>query len=418
MVNLKELIMILDLHRQGLSVSAIAERTGHDRKTIRKYIRQGLCVPIYSPRPARASLLDPFATYVRERIGAWPELTGARLLREIQGLGYTGGRSILNDFVRSIRPAPEVMFEHRFETPAGKQAQVDFAQFKVAFSNQPDTVRTVWLFSMVLGCSRYLWAEFVLHQDLPTLLRCHMAAFEHFGGVPQEILYDRMKTAVLGEPDADQPVVYNAKLLACASHYHFTPRACRPYRAKTKGKVERPFRYIRADFYLARTFIDLEDMNRQLRAWLADVANARRHGTTGRIVREHFVEEQPSLQALPAGRFDAVLRVERRLSREGCISIGGNYYSVPDGTRARVVDVESTPTQVRILEDGRVIAVHLRLQGRRQRSVLPGHRRPRPTAGTQHPPAETRLPSVTGQQVHARSMAVYAQVGAILGART
>jgi transposase len=290
MVNLKELIMILDLHQQGLSVSAIADQTGHDRKTVRKYIQQGLSLPTYSTRPQRPSLLDPYVTYVRDRIITFPTLTGSRLLREIQEQGYAGGRSILNDFIRTIRPKPDTLFERRFETPPGHQAQVDFAHFKVVFTAEPDTPRTVWLFSIVLGCSRYLWAEFVLHQDLPTLLRCQMAVFEHFGGVPREILYDRMKTAVLGEPDADQPVAYNTKLLACAVHYRFTPRACQPYRAKTKGKVERPFRYIRADFFLARTFVDLNDLNRQLRSWLADVANARRHGSTGRIVSEHYAE--------------------------------------------------------------------------------------------------------------------------------
>jgi len=137
----------------------------------------------------------------------------------------------------------------------------------------------------------YLWAEFVMHQDLSAVLRCHMAAFEHFGGVPREILYDRMKTAVLGEPDADQPVIYNAKLLACAAHDHFVPRACQPYRAKTKGKIERPFRYLRADFFMARSFVDLGDMNRQLQVWMQDTANPRRHGTTDRTVDEHFAEE-------------------------------------------------------------------------------------------------------------------------------
>ena len=124
-----------------------------------------------------------------------------------------------------------------------------------------------------------------------------MEAFEHFGGVPREILYDRMKTAVLGEPDDDQPIVYNAKLLACGAHYGFAPRACKPYRAKTKGKVERPYRYIRDDFFLARRFANLEDLNRQLRAWLDTVANVRLHGTTDRVVAEHFADERASLAA-------------------------------------------------------------------------------------------------------------------------
>ena len=242
------------------------------------------------------------------------------------------------------------------------------------FAAGPEVERKVWLFAMVLGHSRYLWAQFVLHQDLATVLRCHMEAFEHFGGVPREILYDRMKTAVLGEPDADQPIVYNAKLLGCGAHYGFAPRACAPYRAKTKGKVERPYRYIRADFFLARAFTDIDDMNQQLRAWLDTVANVRRHGTTDRIVAEHCAEERPHLLPLPAGRFDAVLRIERRLNHEGCVSVGGNSYSVPDGTRGRLLEIETTADQVRILHDGQLVAVHPRLVGRRQRSVLPGHR--------------------------------------------
>lgn len=291
MVNLKELIMIVELHRQGLSVSAIAVRTGHDRKTVRKIIRKGLVAPVYQPGPPRITLLAPFTGYLRERLLAWPELSGTRLLREIREQGYTGGRSVLHTYLRAVRPQPDVCFEHRFETPPGQQAQVDFAHFKVTFAAQPESPRTVWLFSMVLGCSRYLWAEFVMHQDMSAVLRCHMAAFEHFGGVPREILYDRMKTAVLGEPDADQPVIYNAKLLACAAHDHFVPRACQPYRAKTKGKIERPFRYLRADFFMARSFVDLGDMNRQLQVWMQDTANPRRHGTTDRTVDEHFAEE-------------------------------------------------------------------------------------------------------------------------------
>jgi transposase len=111
----------------------------------------------------------------------------------------------------------------------------------------------------------------VVHQDLPTVLRSHMDAFEQFGGVPREILYDRMKTAVLGERQDEMGIVYNAKLLSMATHYGFTPRACKPYRAKTKGKVERPFRYIRQDFFMGRRFMDVGDMNRQLVHWLDTV---------------------------------------------------------------------------------------------------------------------------------------------------
>lgn len=414
MVNLKGLMMILELHRQGLTISAIAERTGYDRKTVRKYIEGGLVAPRYKPRTPRAGPLEPFKAYLLERVQAWPELTGARLLREIQELGYAGGRTALKDYLRQVRPKPATAFELRFETPPGLQAQVDFAEFKVAFAGEGGLERKVWLFAMVLGHSRYLWAQFVMHQDLPTVLRCHMEAFEHFAGVPREILYDRMKTAVLGEPDADKPIIYNAKLVACGQHYGFVPRACKPYRAQTKGKVERPYRYIRADFFMARQFLDLADMNRQLRQWLDTVANVRRHGTTDRIVAEHFREEQTALQALPAGRFDAVLKLERRVSSDGCVSVGGNYYSVPDGTRRRLLEVQTTAHQVRIHEDGRLIAVHSLLQGRKQRSVLPGHRHmPRRSALTSRREAPRLLP---GHAVATRSLGVYEQVARHLGA--
>ena len=115
-------------------------------------------------------------------------------------------------------------------------------------------------------------------------------------------------------------------------------------------------------------------MNCQLRQWRDTVANVRAHCTTDRVAAEHFAQERPTLQPLPAGRFDAVLRVERSVSNDGCVSVGGNYYSVPDGTRSRVLEVETTAHQVRIHEQDKLIAVHALLQGRKQRSVRLGHR--------------------------------------------
>jgi len=373
-IKLRELIVVLDLHKEGLSVSAIAERTGLDRKTIRKYIARGVEPPQYGPRQSRPRLIAPYEGYVRERLAAFPELSIPRLLREIRPLGYAGGRTALGDFVREVRPLVVPGFEVRFETEAGQQAQVDFAHFKVVFDDEPQQQRVVWLFSLVLGHSRYLWGRFCLHQDLQTLLRLHIEAFEHLGGVPHEILYDRMKTAVLGEGE-DEHIVYNRSLLALAGHYGFDPRACKPYRAKTKGKVERPYRYIRQDFFLGGRFANLEDLNAQLQRWLETVANARVHGTTERVVAEHFAQERASLGALPAGAFNATLKLERRISHEGMVSVGGNRYSVPDGTRSRTVEVHTLAQEIRIFEDGALIAVHPVLQGRRQSSVLPGHRK-------------------------------------------
>jgi Integrase core domain len=278
--------------------------------------------------------------------------------------------------------------------------------------------RIVWLFSLVLGYSRHIFARFVMHQDLQTLLRCHMLAFSAIGGVPIEILYDRMKTAVIGE-DADGHIIYNRSLIALGRHYGFAPRACRPYRAKTKGKVERPFSYIRQDFFLARTFRSLDDLNNQLDDWLATVANVRLHGTTQRIVAEAFAAEQAELQSLPAVPFDELLRLERRVSHDGLVSIGGNYYSVPDRTR-RIVEVHQLPDQIRILDQGRVVATHPVLEGRRQCQVDPAHRQGALTR-TPRQPRKDLIVGRIGERVAHRSLTVYQAIGerlALAGGRS
>jgi len=228
----------------------------------------------------------------------------------------------------------------------------------------------------------------------------------------------RPRTAVLGEVD-DRGIVYNDKLLALAAHHGFVPRACRPYRAKTKGKVERPFRYVREDFFLARSFRNLEDLNAQFSQWLDQVANRRLHGTTGRIVIEHFAEERPSLKPLPAGPFNAVLRLERRISHEGMVSVGGNLYSVPDGTRRRPVEVQVTAAEVRILEDGHLIAAHPVLEGRGRRRIAEGHRTLPPTHNSATPrvgAAGSPPAPVAASGVVPRSLAIYEAIGRRLAA--
>ena len=138
------------------------------------------------------------------------------------------------------------------------------------------------------------------------MLRCHVSAFAACGGTPTEVLYDRMKTAVIGE-DADGTVVYNPSLVAMLDHYGSAPKACKAYRAKTKGKVERPLRYIRQDFFLGRTFRNMDDLNAQFAQWSDEIANPRVHATTNRGVNEAFVQEQTFLIPLPAHPYDALV---------------------------------------------------------------------------------------------------------------
>jgi transposase len=407
--------MILDLHRQGAGISAIARRTGLDRKTVRKIIASGLEPPAYSPRQPRITQLQPFEPYLRERLGAVPELTGRRLHRELAAVGYCGGYTAVTDLLREIRPVAAPPFEVRFETPPGRQAQVDFAHFRTVFTDEPGTERVIWLFSLVLGHSRMLWGRFVPHQDLQTLLRCHAAAFETLGGVPAEILYDRMRTVFMREDPEAGHIVYNRTLIEFARHYGYLPKTCQAYRAKTKGKVERPFRYIREDFFLGRSFRSLADLNDQFRQWLDEVANPRIHATTRRVVCEHFAEERPSLQPLPAGPFQAVLRLERRITRDGMVSVDGNLYSVPNTARRRPVEVHSMAHEVRILEEGRVIATHPVLDGRGQRRIIAGHRTA-PAPANSQTQRNGSPPGRSGEVVALRPLAFYDAVGRRLAA--
>lgn len=383
--GLREIVLIHDLKKQGLSITAIARKVGCDRKTVRKHLGRGMEAPVYGPRPPRPRVVEPYEGYLRERVLSFPELSGARLLREIRQMGYAGGYTAVTDFLREVRPAAPRPFERRFETPPGRQAQMDFAEFAVEFTDEPGVVRKVWLFTMVLGHSRWLWGRYVASQNLQSVMRCHIAAFEAIGGVPEEILYDRMKTAVIGEDEAGV-VSYNASLVALLNHYGAIPRACRPYRAKTKGKIERPYRYIRQDFFLARTFRDLDDLNAQFGTWRTEVANPRVHATTRRVVDEAFGDELPHLRPAPAIPYEAVLTIERRVSKDGMVSVGGNLYSVPDTARKRLLEVQHHATEVRIFEDGTLIARHPVLEGKGLRRVDPAHRKAPPAQPSQQLP--------------------------------
>jgi transposase len=405
----RDVVMIHDLKKQGLSDTAIGRQLGISRRTVARRLKQELAVPVYGPRPPKPRLIEPFEAYLQDRVQAWPDLSARRLFREIKERGYRGGYSMVTAFLRDVRPPSVQLYERRYETLPGKQAQADFAYFEVEFTDAPGVKQVVWLFTMVLGHSRYLWGRFCPNQKLALVLRCHIDAFAELGGVPQEILYDRMKTVVIGA-DAEGAAIYNASLIALAGHYAYQPRACRPYRAKTKGKVERPYRYIRQDFFLARSFRNLDDLNRQFSVWLAEQANARCHAGTKRIVAEAFAEEK--LQALPAMPYSAAITVERRISRDGMVSVDGNLYSVPDSTRRRTVEVQVSPKDIRIFEAGQCIAQHPVLTGKNQARLDPGHRLA--------PPKQQAIEITAAEQplVSNRPLAFYDAVAQRLAAET
>jgi transposase len=292
---------------QGLSRQAVAELLGINRRTLHRWIRQGLLEgpvpePRYKSRAKVATKLDPYKSIVRTRLESYPALSAVRLLEEVRAAGYTGGYTQLREFVQQIRPRPPEEPLVRFETPPGKQAQVDFGRFRL-----PWGIRHCLL--VVLGYSRLLWMSFYRRQDMRTLLLALEHAFLFFGGVTEELLFDQMKTVITRDDRLNcGQLVRNAEFLRFAAHWGFTARACRPYRAKTKGKVERPVRYVRENFFYAREFLNDADLNDQASVWLDRVANVRVHYTTRERPYERFLrDERVTLRALAERSYSSLL---------------------------------------------------------------------------------------------------------------
>lgn len=255
--------------------------------------------------------LDPFVPYLQARIeAARPDWIPASVLfREIQERGYTGGASQLRAYVSAFKPAAKEDPVVRFETPPGQQAQADFTV--VRRGRDP-----LLAFVMTLGYSRVSFVRFTVAEDTETLCRCLREAMPYFGGVPEHILFDNPKTVVI-ERDAYGAGEhrFNTELLAVADEFGFRPRLCRPYRARTKGKVERFNRYLKESFLtpLKATLkqsglkLDAVAANAHIGPWMETVANNRVHGTLGEQPAARFVLERQHLQPLPA-QFAATAR--------------------------------------------------------------------------------------------------------------
>ena len=278
---------------QGLTKTELAKRFGISRRTVYHWIETGQLdrdldshEVRYRPRPPVVTRLEPYKPIIQARLEAFPLLTAQRLLEELRGAGYSGGYTQLKDYVRQVRPHAPAEPVVRFETPPGFQGQVDFGTFQLPWGRRHALL-------VVLGYSRLLWMRFFARQTMTTLIRGLESAFEFFGGVPQELLFDQMRSVVLSDERlGGSGLIMNAEFVRFAAHWGFRARACRPYRAKTKGKVERPIRYVRQSFFYGRTFLNDEDLNAQGEHWLQRICNVRRHRTLGEAPRARFERDE------------------------------------------------------------------------------------------------------------------------------
>ena len=300
------------LYKQGKPIKAIARELGVSKNTVKKYIRSS-GASVYSPRTKRPSKLDPFKEYLQSRIqAAAPDWIPARVLfDEIVAQGYTGKIRILSSYVASLKPQKADEPLVRFETPPGKQMQVDFTTIRRG--KQP-----LKAFVATLGYSRASYVRFFDHERTEAWIEGIECALEFFGGVPQDLLFDNAK-AIIIERDTygEGKHRWNTQLLHLVETYGFKPKVCRPYRAKTKGKVERFNHYLKNSFIVplkARLNstglqLDVTTANAHIGAWLYNTANARVHQTTQAIPYHRLQEEQHAFLPLPVVQQQTMLPV-------------------------------------------------------------------------------------------------------------
>jgi len=333
--------------------------------------------PPPSPRPPAPSKVEAWREEIdRQRMkGARP--TAIHDWLKLEAAGYAGSVSAVRRLCRRLArergPVPEDVVI-RVETAAGEVAQVDFAYAGLRYDPVAGLARKSWLFVMALGASRHLFADLVFDQKVETWIRLHVKAFEFFGGVPKVLVPDNLKVAVVRAAfGADGEAVLNRSYRELARHYGFAIDPTPPASPEKKGKVERAVGYVRRSFLVTHDSVDLEVDRRALERWLSEVAAMRRHGTTGRIVREHFeAVERPALLPLAAARFEIVLWKEAHVHRDVHVMVEGAFYSVPWPLVGKAVWVRLGQGQAQIHSGDAVVATHPRL-ARGQRSTIEAH---------------------------------------------
>ncbi len=264
----------------------------------------------------------------------------------------------------------------------------------------------MWAFVMVQGWSRAIYVEFVRRADVASFIRCHLNAFEYFGGVPRRCLYDNAKVVVIGR-DESGGIEWNSRMPDFSRRVGFDMRLCRPYRAQTKGKVESGVKYVRNNFWPSARFTNDDDLNRQALEWRDTVANQRVHGTTHRIPKRTLAIERASPGALPERRSLAVyLREDRKVGRDGYVNRDGSWYGVSWTWAAQIVRVGVSAGMVEIWSGDERLAAHPRAHRRGQRLTTPGQWKGL-VNGDGGPRHEALAEQVSSQQVERRSLDVY-----------
>ncbi|MGE5422741.1 MAG: IS21 family transposase [Ignavibacteriales bacterium] len=385
----------------GKPVKAIARELSISKNTVKKALHQEKYEP-YHRQHTNAGLLTEFLPFLVERA---PQLdfNATSMYQELQKRGYTGGYTLVKEAVRPLRETYRQVevATARFETPPGLQAQMDWGSRQVVLGGRRIRLH---IFVMVLGYSRAIYVEFTLDEKLPTLIACHERAFQWFGGIPEEILYDNPRTIVFDRGTANARL--NPRFEDFCRYYGYTPRLCRPYRAKTKGKVESGVKYVKHSFLPGKEFLSLDHANQQVQHWVTDVADQRIHGTVHERPADRFKRE--SLRPM-AGKPCYLLQESqlRKVASDCLVSFDASRYSVPWQYVHQTVELQTAPDGwIHIYHAGKLIAQHKKAEAKYQVFMEPEHYQ-----GLLHKPKTTLnqgySPTLLHPEVQVRSLDVY-----------
>ncbi len=354
MLRKEDWMVIKALAEQGVYQTDIAAQLGVHPKTVSRALKREGAPK--AQRPPRGSQLVPYQAKVDELLaeGVW----NARVIwREIQALGYPGKLTVLRDYIRPKRSLRQGRATVRFETEPGRQLQSDWGEIVTQIAGEAVKVHFI---VNVLGYSRrfHFWCTDT--EDAEHTYEGLIRSLEYFGGVPREVLVDNQKAAVLAPRVGAAPARFNERFLDLAGQYGFTPRACRPYRARTKGKDERMVAYVQQNFFVRyRAFESWAHLNQLAERWLAEEADQRLQSTVKEVVMERFTRERPYLGPLPAQRYDTAYLETRQVAWDGYIEVRGNRYSVPAELAGQPVTIRlGLDHDLRVYAGERLVARH------------------------------------------------------------
>jgi transposase len=362
MLSKEDYAVIKALNERGVYQKDIATQLKVHPKTISRALKRGRAPK--RGRKRQGSKLEPYKAQIDQLLaeGVWNAVV---IFREIEAAGYEGKLTILRDYMRAGRATV------RFETKPGQQLQSDWAEIVTTIAGQETKVH----FQVnTLGYSRRFHFWCTDSQDAEHTYEGLIRSLEYFGGVPQEVLVDNQKAAVLKHPASGQ-VRFNERFVDLADRYGFVPRACRPYRARTKGKDERMVGYVKGHFFVRyRAFDSWAHLNQLAEQWLAQEADQRRHGTVREVVAERFKRELPTLGPLPAQRYDTAYHQTRQVAWDGYIDVNGNRYSVPGELTGQRVTVRlGLDDTLRVYHGENLVAHHRQQNAHNGWVTVPEH---------------------------------------------